>query len=136
MEQKLYIIISLYLNLRQHLVYVLVPSFRFHEFFQIQISWMNNWNLFRVNIKCSGWTLNLCFFLWNCCREIAERCRRIYIFTAFFSRDFLAVQSLLSVTFCYLFYSLLICTLLQKQSGPVVNTSSLPDIMLVIKAKN
>ena len=36
--------------------------FSFHEFFQIQISWMNNCNFIRVNIKCSGWTLNLCFF--------------------------------------------------------------------------
>ena len=86
--------------------------------------------MFRMNFELVFFSVKL---LQGNCRK---RCRRIYIFTAFFSRDFLAVQSLLSVTFCYLFYSLLICTLLQKQSGPVVNTSSLPDIMLVIKAKS
>ena len=80
--------------------------------------------------------VNLCFFCETAAGKLQKKMSSNILFTAFFSRDFLAVQSLLSVTFCYLFYSLLICTLLQKQSGPVVNTSSLPDIMLVIKAKS
>ena len=61
--------------------------FRFHEFFQIQISWMNNWNLFRVNIKCSGWTLNLCFFCETAAGKLQKKMSsNIYFHCILFTR--------------------------------------------------
>ena len=114
--------------------------FCFYELFfklksMLNLLLMCKHQMFRVNFE-------LVFFLWNCCREIAEKdvvewLSNIYFHCILFTRFSCGAIIIICHFLLFVLQSAdLHPATVQKQSGPVVNTSSLPDIILVIKAKN
>ena len=81
--------------------------------------------------------MNLCLFCDTAAGKLQKKMSsNVYFHCILFTRFSCGAIIIICHFLLFVLQSADFCTLLQKQRGPVVNTSSLPDIMLVIKAKS